>query len=327
MKAIVTRLMADKKREKVLVDNWKDPEGPTGRQIKTRTLFSGITNGTERNDLVRGNYATPDERLPSGWGYQNVGKIIETGPDCKELKVGDVVFMSDDHKEYCVIAEDGLLVKLPPEVDPKHAALFGMASVAMHTCRNAQLRMGDTFLVVGGGFIGQIAAQIATVMGARVTLVDVDERRMKMAREIGAAETVLNVSGDGWEKNISTFDLADPWSSAGPFDAVLDVAGVPGMENKLISAAKLRGTVLFIAGRGEVKYNFNLGQGREITIKQNGHFDRDDLANLCRLVARGMFKIGPMIQDVVPPKQAKHIYDTLRDEPNKLFGTVFDWQS
>ena len=33
MKAIVTRLLPDKRREKVLVDNWPDPEGPSGKRI------------------------------------------------------------------------------------------------------------------------------------------------------------------------------------------------------------------------------------------------------------------------------------------------------
>ena len=60
-------------------------------------------------------------------------------------------------------------------------------------------------------------------------------------------------------------------------------------------------------------------------IKQNSHFDNDDLANLCRLVARGMVKIEPLVQDIVPVSHAQHIYDTLRDEPSKLFGTIFDW--
>jgi len=65
MRAIVTRLMPDRRREKVLVTDWPEPKGPTGNQVKTRTLYSGITNGTERNDLIRGNYAHPDEALPA----------------------------------------------------------------------------------------------------------------------------------------------------------------------------------------------------------------------------------------------------------------------
>jgi 2-desacetyl-2-hydroxyethyl bacteriochlorophyllide A dehydrogenase len=315
MKAILTRLMADGRREKVLVEGWPEPRVERPDQFKSRTLFSGVTNGTERNDLIRGNYAHPDERLPAGWGYQNVGRVVEAGPGVKRVKVGDTVYLSADHAEYAVMADDGLFCVLPPEVDPKEAALFGMASVAMRSCRHAELRMGQRLLIVGAGCIGQLAAQIANVMGARVTLCDVDDGRLDVARRLGAVEEVANTLGDGWEANIKD----------GTYHAVLDVAGVVGMEDKLIRAAAWRGTVLFIAGRFRVDYTFNLGQGREITIKQNSHFDNDDLANVCRLVARGMLRIAPLIRDVVPAAEAKRIYDTLRDEPGKLQGTVFMW--
>ena len=190
-----------------------------------------------------------------------------------------------------------------------------MASVAMRSCRNAELRLGEKFLVVGAGCIGQFAAQIATVMGARVSICDIDERRLYVAREIGAAESVVNVDGDGWEKNIQD----------GAYNAILDVAGVVGMETRLIQAATRRGRVLFIAGRFKVEYDFGVGQGHEICLKQNSHFDNSDLANLCRLVDRGLVKIGPVIQDVLKPAAAKGFYDKLRDEPRKTYGTVFDW--
>jgi 2-desacetyl-2-hydroxyethyl bacteriochlorophyllide A dehydrogenase len=315
MRALVTRLRTDGIREKTLVDDWPGAPAPAANQVKVRTLFTGVTNGTERNDLLRGNYANPDDRLPATWGYQNVGEVVETGASCSVLKVGDIVFSSSDHVEYATFAEDWLLVKLHAEVDRREAALFGMSSVAMRTCRHADLRMGDRVLVVGAGLIGQMAAQIANAMGARVSICDVDERRLVKARSIGAAEAVFSSTGDGWAANVPP----------ATFDAVSDLAGVPGMEDRLIEAACMRGRVLFIAGRFRVEYTFNTGQGREITIKQNSHFDNSDLANLCRLAARGEVRIAPLLQDVVPVAEAREVYEVLRDTPNRLGGTVFVW--
>ena len=316
MRTLSIQGLPDKRRQKVLVHDWPEPESPTGNEVKTETIYSGITNGTERNQLIGGNYAPKDEQLPTGGGgYQNVGRVIEVGPDVSELQIGDVLYMSAVHAEYVVMPEDGLLIKLPDSIDRKEAALFGMTSVAMRTCRNAELQMGERVLIVGAGIIGQVAAQIATVMGARATLCDINVNRLEIARQIDAAETVLSVSGDRWEKGIAD----------GTFDAVIDFAGVPGMEDQLISAVRQRGRVVFIAGRDKVTYTFNLGQGREIQLKQNSHFDRDDLQNLCRLVDRGLVKIAPLIRDIVPVSEAKRIYDTLRDTPNELLGTVFVW--
>ena len=49
MRAIATRLKPDGTREKVLVDDWPNPGAPAENEVKTRTLYSGITNGTQRS--------------------------------------------------------------------------------------------------------------------------------------------------------------------------------------------------------------------------------------------------------------------------------------
>ncbi len=313
MKALVTQLRPDGIREKVLVYDWPEPPDPVCNQVKTKTLFTGVTNGTERNDLIGGNYAA--KKLPFCWGYQNVGEVIEVGPDCKTLKVGDIVFSGSKHQEYSTFAEDWLVVKIPDNIDLKEAALYGMASVAMRTCRHADPKLGSKILVVGAGFIGQICLQIFNAMGSRVWICDIDEKRLETARNFGCAECVFNSAADGWRANVTDYF----------FDIVVDVAGVPGMEDRLIEAVRCRGSVLFIAGRSEVKYTFNNAQFHEVNIKQNSHFDRSDLEELLRLSSKGIVKIGPMIQDVVPVTEAKRIYDILRDNPAKLFGTVFQW--
>ena len=316
MRAIVTRSKSDGTREKVLVDDWQDPGAPAENEVRTRTLYTGITNGTERNDLLGGNYANADHELPAKGGYQNVGEVIEVGSGVQGLEFGDLLYMSQSHLEFCIEPKDRLHIRLPDEIKPAEAALFGVAGVAMRCCRNADLRIGDRMLVVGAGIVGQLVAQIAACTGACVTLCDINEHRLEIAESIGAVDEVVNVDGDGWDKHIPDFG----------FEVVLDAAGVLGTEDKLIAAAKKHGTVMFIAGRFRVEYTFNRGQGREITIKQNSHFDNSDLHHVGRFVSKGMTQIAPLIQDVVPVAKAKGIYDTLRDEPQKLLGTVFDWR-
>ena len=297
--------------------HWPDPGPPSGNQVRTKTLFSGITNGTEANHLVGGNYAPCDDQLPAGFGYQNVGQVIEVGPDVRALAIGQIVFASRDHMEFCLQPENGLSIRLPENIDQKHAALFGMASVAMRVCRRADLRMGNRLLIVGAGFIGQVAAQIAAATGIRVTLCDVDDRRLEIASQIGAAEEVLNVEGERWHRHIED----------GSFEAAIDLAGAAGLEDRLIRAVTHEGSVILVAGRFNVKYNHTIGQRAEVTIKQTSHFTNRDLANLCRLVERGIVQIAPLLQDVVPIRKADAIYDTLRDNPNQLLGTVFDWSA
>jgi len=317
------QLMADGRREKVLVTDWPEPPAPEGNQFKIQTLFSGITNGTERNNLLRGNYAVPDEALPVGYGYQNVGRVIELGPDCETIKVGDVVFTSQDHHEFLVDIEGSLLIKLPDNVDPKQAALYGVASVAMHDVRRAETGPNDHVLVVGAGLIGQFTAQAAWMKGAAVALVDPDAHRLKIAVECGGVSLAAQVTGDEtW---------AGPIKEAGPFDIVFEDSGADVLGHIIGDGwgggvIKHRGKVVVIAGRDDVVYNFNAGQVTEVTILQASHFDNSDLAEVTRSVGNGTIRVEPLIQDVVAPDESKRIYDALRDEPNTLMGTVFDWQ-
>jgi len=322
MRALIMQLMSDGRREKVCRPDWAEPAAPGPGQVKTRTLFSGVTNGTERNGLLRGNYSMPDEALPAGYGYQNVGRVVEVGPDVDGLAVGDVLFMGDDHHEFVLAHQDGLLIKLPETIDLRHAALFGVASVAMHDVRRAETKLGDRVLVIGAGPIGQFTAQAARAAGAHVTAVDLDARRLAVAPECGAHHTI-QVAGDAtWE---------GPIRDAGPFDIVFEDSGADVLGHVIGSGwgsalVRHRGVVMIIAGRDTVAYSFNAGQGTEVAVLHAGHFDNSDLAEVTRLVADGVLRVAPILQDVAKPEQAKDIYDTLRDDPNKLLGTVFDWQ-
>ena len=319
MRALVTRLREDRTREKVLVDDWPEPPPPVGNQVRTRTLYSGVTNGTERNDLVAGNYSTPDAGLPAPLGYQNVGEVTDVGPDVTGLEVGDVLFsgawLVSNHLEYVVVPRDELLVRLPDSMDRSHAALLGMAGVAVHVCRSIEVRAGENVLVVGQGCVGQIATQMAYSLGAAVDVCDVHSGRLRTAEDIGCARSVFDVSGSGWAEHVGD----------GAYDTVVDLAGVPGMENRLMAAARPHGRVAFIAGRDEVRYDFNLGQSRQITLRQISHFDLNDLTRACRALERGTIRLTPLLQDVVPVREAGRIYDILRDDPGRLMGTVFEW--
>ena len=315
MRALVVKPLPDKRREKVVATDWKEPAPPIGNEVLCQALFTGLTNGTERNQLIGGNYSTSEDHLPVSDGYQNVGRVIETGPDVTKLQIGDLIYASVNHVERFTIREDGLLLKLPVDVEPSEAALFGISGVAMHCCRRVDPRIGEKVLIVGQGCIGMFAAQIAYAMGARVTVCDIEESRLEQIRQLGVAEQVFNTSGDGWDTQIHD----------GAFDAVMDFAGVPDMVTPMIRACKTRGRLLLVAGRFDVNYTFNIGQFKEISILQCSHFTCDDLENLCRFLRQGSIKIAPLIQHRVHIDEAPQIYRWLRDEPMRLLGTVFQW--
>lgn len=291
--------------------------------ILCQSVFTGLTNGTERNVLMGGNYS--GGRWPNRCGYQNVGRVLAVGMGVKEFTAGDLVFSGDfcQHTQYFAAParEDSLIVKLPAPVEPAHAALFGVASVAMHDVRRAGVMLGEKVLVVGAGPIGQFTAQAARLAGAVVTICDLNEKRLSVAKALGVHATItLTPDVASWEAV----------RSAGPFDVVFEDSGAPILDRVIggnwgQGVLKHRSRVVIIAGRDRVEYSFNAGQGYELSVFHAGHFVGDDLQQVCRLAAEGTLKFGPVIQDRVKVENAAAIYDTLRDSPGSLFGVVFDW--
>jgi threonine dehydrogenase-like Zn-dependent dehydrogenase len=69
--------------------------------------------------------------------------------------------------------------------------------------------------------IGQFTAQAARLAGAEVTVCDRNERRLKVARDLGAHKTVaLSKDGSSW----------DAIRTAGPFDVVFEDSGAPVLD-------------------------------------------------------------------------------------------------
>lgn len=295
--------------------------------VLCKTLYSGLTNGTERNVLMGGNYGG---FWPVSYGYQKVGLVLAVGAGVHGFQVGDTIFAGEwfgdscGHRQYFAAptTKGMLIVKLPETVDRKHAALFGVASVAMHDMRRAGVKLGEKVLVVGAGLIGQFTMQMARLTGALVTICDLNEHRLTIARDLGAHTTIpVTLDPESWEAV----------KQAGPFDVIFEDSGAPILDSVFgvgfdhQGVVKHRSRVVIIAGRDRVDYNFNAGQGDELTVFHAAHFVLDDLQQVCRLTAEGCLKIGPIIQDVVKIQNAIPIYDALRDRPDSLLGAVFDW--
>ncbi|NLF29292.1 MAG: zinc-binding dehydrogenase [Planctomycetes bacterium] len=287
-----------------------------------RTLYSGLSNGTERSFLMGGSYG--GERWPQRIAYQHVSQVVECGSRITRLAVGDIVYTGrcHGHVEYHLARESDLIVRLPEGLDLKVAALMGVASVSFHDARRGRIAPEDNVVVFGAGLIGQFAAQAARVRGAKVTVVDRLDDRLALAAELGA-DVVVNTSSEEGRQRLA---------AGGPYSAVFECSGAdvldaiigrPGQTSLVGHRSHAR--LILVAGRFDVTYNFNAAGAAELDIIHTQHFDQMDLDQVLRLVCRGDIRIEPLIRQVVPLAGAPGVYDTLRDEPSALLGTVFDF--
>jgi threonine dehydrogenase-like Zn-dependent dehydrogenase len=170
------------------------PEPGPG-EIQVRTLFSGISRGTER--LVFGGRVPESEYermrapfmggsfpFPVKFGYAAVGRV-ERG---STALAGRVVFGLCPHQDILNVPAESV-VPLPDGVLPSaRAVLAANMETALNAVWDARPAPGDRITVVGAGVVGALVAWLCGRMpGAQVTLIDVDPTRAALARSLGVA--------------------------------------------------------------------------------------------------------------------------------------------
>lgn len=174
------------------------------REVRIRTLFSGVSAGTElsqfrgTNPFMRRRWDVEsrlfkDSDAPS-WpypvrnlGYEEVGEIIEVGTAVDDLRPGQHVFGTWGHRTHHTAAGDYARERLMPSgADPRIGIFSHIGAVALNGVHDAAVRMGDLVVVFGLGVPGQIVAQVARASGATVVGVDPLKGRRDMALRLGA---------------------------------------------------------------------------------------------------------------------------------------------
>jgi predicted dehydrogenase/threonine dehydrogenase-like Zn-dependent dehydrogenase len=124
----------------------------------------------------------------SATGYSAAGVVIEIGADVDGYSVGDQVACAGagiaNHAEVIDVPVN-LAVKIPVGVGTDIASTVTLGAIAMQGVRRAQPTLGETFVVVGLGILGQLTVQMLSANGCRVLGVDLDARRIQQALENG----------------------------------------------------------------------------------------------------------------------------------------------
>jgi threonine dehydrogenase-like Zn-dependent dehydrogenase len=167
---------------------------PGPGEVEVRTLYSGLSRGTERLvfegrvpksewERMRAPAQAGDFPFPVKYGYAAVGEI-EAGP--KPL-LKRQVFALHPHQDRFVVPADEV-VPLPAGVPARRAVLTANLETALNILWDGNAAPGDRIVVIGGGLVGLLVAALAARLpGAEVTAVDVDSTRGPLAGRLGVA--------------------------------------------------------------------------------------------------------------------------------------------
>lgn len=129
-------------------------------------------------------------------GYSAAGIVIGLGKNVKDLKIGDKVACAGagfaNHAEYIDVPRS-LVMRVPDGLSIEEASTVTLGGIAMQGVRRSDVRLGEIVAVIGMGILGLLTVQMLKASGARVIGIDIDDRRLKVAKETGC-DYILNSS-------------------------------------------------------------------------------------------------------------------------------------
>ena len=142
------------------------------------------TQGVKRTwSLVK---AKLDAAHPTG--YSAAGVVVEVGAGIQDIVPGDRVACAGaqcaHHAEFIRVPRN-LCVPLPEGLDWESASTVTLGAIALQGVRRAQPTLGESFVVIGLGLLGQLTVQLLRANGCRVIGVDLDRDRIALAQRMG----------------------------------------------------------------------------------------------------------------------------------------------
>lgn len=280
-------------------------------------------------------------------GYSLSGVVLALGEGVNEFQVGDFVAAAGagkaNHAEFVDVPKN-LVMKCPDGMGMMQASTVTLGGIALQGVRRSDLRVGEIAVVFGAGILGLLAVQLFKLSGIRVIAVDIDERRLEIAKLTGAEVTLNSTKDDIVEKiNMITGGYG--------VDAVLFSANVNSSEplSQSFQMCRKKGKVVMLGKadlhiRREDVYPNELdfitstayGPGRYDKRYEEGGLDYPyayvrwtENRNMCeylRLVGNGSIELERLIDHVFPIQQAPEAYEHLKDDSKKPLMVLLEYE-
>lgn len=131
-------------------------------------------------------------------GYSAVGTVIAVADDITDFQIGDRVACAGaqcaNHAEIIRIPKN-LAVKIPQGLCFEHAATVTLGAIALQGVRRANPTIGETFVVIGLGILGQLTTQILLANGCQVVGIDLNADKIQLAIENGLQSGIVPEPG------------------------------------------------------------------------------------------------------------------------------------
>jgi L-iditol 2-dehydrogenase len=293
-------------------------DGSTGRRIPPIIMgheASGVVAGVGSSvrGFAEGDRITFDSMVSCGKcdfcrrGAVNLCDSRQVlGVSCNEFR-RDGAFA-----EYVVVPHH-IAVSLPESISFEQAAMVEPVSVALHAGNITPVRLGDTGLVVGAGMIGLLTLQCLRLAGcARVFILDLDDARLRVARELGADEAFNPKTCDVKAEILGR-------TNGRGVDVAMEAVGATEPIQTAIECLRKGGSLTLI---GNISRTIELPLQPVVTRElrvQGSCASANDYPACVELISRGKIRVDPIISARAPLDEGPRWFERLyAHEPNLM---------
>jgi len=322
-----------------------DHDEPHDHELLIRTRASFISAGTE---LAIYTGLNPQVSSPVGWcrypasmGYANVGEVVAVGQAVDGFSVGERVFTLAHHvRDHLATVGQNLVVPVPENLTDAQAVAARMAMVAIAAVQVADLALNEWVAVFGLGTVGNLAAQLFRLSGARVIGIDPYEPRRRIAEKAGIEHVI-----GGSEEEVATA-IQKLTGNVGARIAI-DAVGDSRVVHQAAQNTATYGQVILLGTpRAEVQANVTdtiwpvhyrwikfIGAHewrlplvhRPCHREDLRHSVESNLVTIYDLIERGCLRVDDLISHQMRPEQIEDAYEGLLNHKDTYWGVVLDW--
>lgn len=213
-------------------------------------------------------------------GYFNCCESNETMGVQREGAFANYITMPIDR----IFDGKGLPAKTLPLVEP--------FCISLHGVQRAAIKPGEKVLVIGAGTIGILAAKAARMHGAEVTICDIAEDKLALARKFGFASTIHNSGPEDFAAKVAAM------THANGFDVTIEAVGLPSTFQNALDAACFHGRVIVIGvAKKNIDLFFTIIQKKELSVFGSRNALAKDFTDTIDQIKAGKLALDDIVTD------------------------------
>jgi threonine dehydrogenase-like Zn-dependent dehydrogenase len=311
------------------------PVEPSQNSILLKVRMVGLC-GSDLNSFRGRN---PMVRFPRILGHEVAAAVVEDVPHFPALRAGVEVTLSPytccgkctaclqgrtnacKSNETFGVQRDGALTEyiavapekvFPAKLSPTALCLVEPLTVGFHAVARGRVTSQDTVAIIGCGGVGLGAVSASALRGARTVGIDVDDEKLALARNAGAAETI-NTKTESLHQRLNELT-----GGFGP-DVIIEAIGLPETFQTAVSEVSFAGRVVYIGYAKEpVAYETRLFVQKELDIRGSRNALPEDFQAVIAMLEQNKFPVEEAISSIVSLDQVPQALKDWNSEPSKV---------